>query len=149
MTMQKKSIIALVAGSLLLGSAGAMAYGGHGGCDHNGYKKGDPERVLQKLDNVTDAQREQVKTLFEEQRESMKGLREAMRENRKAVREAINKGASADDIRALANKQGESVAAMIVARAEMRQKMASVLTEDQMKQLQELRDKRMEKHERK
>ncbi len=148
MTMQKKSIVALLAGSLLLGSAGVMAYGGHG-CDRKGFEDSKPTRVLEKLDNVTDEQREQVQKLFEEQRESMKGQREAMRENRKAVREAINKGASTEEIGALANKQGEYVAAMIVAKAEMRRKMGNVLTEEQMLQLQELRDKRMEKRERK
>lgn len=144
MTMQKKSLIALVAGSLLLGSAGAMAYGGHGfygkSCDRD-----KPMHALEKLDNVTDVQRDQLRKLFDEQRESKKAQREAMRANRKALHEAINKGAGTEEIQALANKQGEYVAAMIMAKAEMRQKMATVLTEEQMKQLQQYRDERREK----
>lgn len=146
MTMQKKSLIALIAGTLMLGSAGAMAYEGHGyghkGCGHD-----MPMHALQKLDNVTDAQREQLRKLFDEQRESMRGQRDAMRQNHKAVREAINSGASTEELRALANKQGEYVAAMIMAKAEMRRKMATVLTKEQMKQLQEYRSERMEKRE--
>ncbi len=143
MTMQKKSLIALVAGSLLLGSAGVMA-GGHGfygkNCDSD-----KPMHALEKLDNVTDAQRDQLRKLFDEQRESKKAQREAMRANRKALHEAINKGAGTKEIQTLANKQGEYVAAMIMAKAEMRQKMATVLTEEQMKQLQQYRDERREK----
>lgn len=147
MTMQKKSLLALVAGSLLLGSAGVMAYGGHG-FDGKGCEYDKPMHALKRLDNVTDGQREQLSKLYDEQRESKKAHREAMRQNRKALHEAINKGASTEEIRTLANKQGEYVAAMIMAKAEMRQKMATVLTEEQMKQLQEYRDERREKHER-
>ncbi len=86
-----------------------------------------------------------MRKLFDEQRESKKAQREAMRANRKALHEAINKGAGTEEIQALANKQGEYVAAMIMAKAEMRQKMATVLTEEQMKQLQQYRDERREK----
>lgn len=147
MKSQKKRLIAIVAGSLLLGSAGlAMAYGGGHGFDREGCGHGKPMRVLEKLDNVTDTQRDQLQKLFDEQRDSMRERRDAMREGRKAVREAISNGASSEELRALATKQGEQVAAMIMAKAEMRQKMATILTEEQMKELQDYRSEMMEKH---
>jgi Spy/CpxP family protein refolding chaperone len=148
MKSQKKRLIGIVAGSLLLGSAGAaLAFGGHGydreGCDHD-----RPMHALQQLDNVTDEQREQLKKMFDEQRDTMRERRGAMHEGRKAVREAIRRGASTEEIRALATKQGEQVTAIIMAKAEMRQKMATILTKEQMKALQDSRSEKMEKRER-
>jgi Spy/CpxP family protein refolding chaperone len=95
---------------------------------------------------VTDEQRAQLRTLFTEQRDAMSEKRDAMRENRKALREAIAKGATTEEIRPLADKQGEQIAEMIMAKAEMRQKMATILTEEQMKELQDSRSERMGKH---
>lgn len=149
MKSQNKRLIGIVAGSLLLGSAGvAMAFGGPGGDHREGCDHSKPMHALQQLDNVTDEQREQIRKMYEEQRGSMKQRRDAMREGRKAVREAINRGASTEEIRALATKQGEQVTAMIMAKAEMRQKMATILTAEQMKALQDSRSERMEKRER-
>jgi len=148
MTSQKKRLIAIVAGSLLLGSAGsALAFGGKG-YDREGCDQDRPMHALQQLDNVTDEQREQLRKLFDEQRDSMRERRDAMREGRKAVREAIRSGASTEEIRTLATKQGEQVTAMIMAKAEMRQKMASILTAEQMKTLQDYRSERMERYNR-
>jgi Spy/CpxP family protein refolding chaperone len=148
MKMRKKPLITLLAGSLLLGSAAAMAYGGShgfgkGGCDH-----GNPMQALQQLDNVTDEQRQALRKLFDEQRDSRRDQRDAMRDGRKAVRDAIQSGASTDEVRKLATKQGQLVTDMIMSRAETRQKMASILTPDQMKQLQDYRSDRMERHDR-
>ena len=146
MKAQKKRLIAIVAGSLLLGSTGlAMAYGGGHGFDRGACDHGKPTRMLERLDNLTDEQRDQLRKVSDEQREVMRERRDAMRDSRRAVRDAINKGAGSEEIRALAAKQGEQVAAMIVAKAEMRQKMASILSEEQMKEMQEYRSERMEK----
>lgn len=148
MKMQKKPLITLVASSLLLGSAAVMAYGGGHGFDRGGCNHANPMQALQQLDNVSDEQRTALRKLFDEQRGSMREQRDAMREGRKAVREAIRSGAGTDEIRALATRQGEQVTAMIMAKAEMRQKMANILSEEQMKQLQDIRPERMERHER-
>jgi Spy/CpxP family protein refolding chaperone len=147
MKTRSKRLIAIVAGSLLLGGTGlAMAYGGGHGFDRAGCEHGNSARMLDKLDNVTDEQRAQLRTLFTEQRDAMSEKRDAMRENRKALREAIAKGATTEEIRPLADKQGEQIAEMIMAKAEMRQKMATILTEEQMKELQDSRSERMGKH---
>lgn len=148
MTSQKKYLIAILAGSLLLGGTGAaLAFGGKG-YDREGCDRDRPMRALQQLDNITDEQREQVRKLFDEQRESMRERRNAMQEERKAVREAIQSGASTEEIRALATKQGEQVTAMIMAKAELRRKMATILTDDQMKALQDSRSEWMGRHQR-
>lgn len=146
MKAQKKRLIAIVAGSLLLGSTGlAMAYGGGHGFDRDRCNHGSPTRMLERLDGVTDEQRDQLRKMSDDQREVMRERRDAMRDSRRAVRDAINKGAGTEEIRALAAKQGEQVAAMIMAKAEMRQKMATILSEEQMKEMQEYRSERMEK----
>lgn len=146
MKMQKKSLIALAAGSLLLGTTAVMAFGGGHGFGHEGCGHGNPMRTLEQLDNVSDEQRSQLRTLFKEQRNAHQGEREAMRAARQAVQEAIDNGASSEQIRALADNQGKLVAARIVARAEMQQKVAAILTPEQLKELQELRADRMERH---
>jgi len=146
MKMQRKTLITLAASSLLLGSAAVMAYGGGHGFDREGCHRSNPMETLQHVDNVTDEQRSALRKLFDEQRDSMRGQRDVMREGRKAVRDAIRSGAKMDEIKKLATKQGELVTDMIIRKAEMRQKMAGILTEEQMKQLQEMRFNDMERH---
>lgn len=143
MKMQKKSLLTLAAGSLLLGSAAVMAYGGHG-FDREGCQRGYPMEALQQLDNVTDEQRTALSKVFDEQRDTMREQRDAMRESRKAVRDAIRSGANMDEIKKLAAKQGEMVTQMIVRKAELRQKISGILTPEQMKQLQDYRSERRE-----
>jgi hypothetical protein len=75
--------------------------------------------------------------VFAEQREAMQAQSDAMRENSKALREALRNGAAPEEIRPLADKQGEQIAAMIMAKAQMRQSMATILSEEQMKALQD------------
>ena len=146
MKTQKKRLITVVAATLLLGSAGlAMAYGGGHGFDRERCDHGSPTRMLERLDGVTDEQRDQLRKVFDEQRDTMRDRRDAMRDSRKAIRDAISNGAGKEEVQKLANKQGELVAAMIMAKAEMREKMATVLTEEQMKELQDYRSDRMEK----
>lgn len=137
MKMKRKSLITLIAAGLLLGSAAAMAFGGGHGYHGDGCHHGGAMRALSQLDDVTDEQREQLRSLFKEQRDVMRGQRDTMYENKRAIREAIRSGATIDEIRTLATKQGEQVTAMIMAKAELREKMAKILTAEQMKQLQE------------
>jgi len=146
MKMQKKSWLTLAAASLLLGSAAVMAYGGGHGYDREGCHQENPMKALQQLDNVSDEQRTALRNLFTEQRDSMRAQRDAMREGRKTIRDAIQKGISKEQLQVLANKQGEQVSAMIMARAEMQEKLAGILTAEQMKQLQAMRQEKMDRH---
>ena len=101
-------------------------------------------RALSQLDNLTDAQRTQIKALFKEQRNSMLDQKDAMRESRQALRDAMDKGASQEQLQALAKKQGDQVTAMIMARAQMRDKINAILTEDQRAQLKKIQQERMQ-----
>jgi len=148
MKMQKKSLLTLAAGSLLLGSAAVMAYGGGHGIEREGCHRGNQMEALQQVDNVTDEQRTALSKLFDEQRDSMREQRGAMREGRRAVHDAIRSGAKMDEIKTLATKQGNLVTDMIMRKAEMRQKIAGILSEEQMKQLQDYRPDRKEWHDR-
>jgi Spy/CpxP family protein refolding chaperone len=155
--IQKKPLVVLLAGSLLLGSAAALAFGGgydghHGGCQygesrHGGYGHGDRMYGLKQLD-LSDEQRNAFRDLFKSQRDGKREQRDAMRDNREAIRDAIDKGASDSELRALADKQGKFVADRIMERAAFRAKVAEILTDEQEKQLQAFREERMERFER-
>lgn len=149
MKRSNKSIAMILAGTMLLGGAGtALAYGGYNGkgeCDHHG----SPMRALSKIDNLTDEQRSQIKTLFKQQRSTMLDQKDTMRESRQALRDAMDKGASREEIQVLAKKQGEQVTAMIMARQQMREKLNAILTEAQQVQLKKMQQERMqERHDR-
>lgn len=149
MKASKKSIALILAGTMMLGGAGAaLAYGGykgHGGCGHHGggYSHGMPMRALKQLD-LTDEQRNQLKTLVKTQREAMRDQFDAMHDNRQALREAMQKGADEKELRPLAEKQGNFVTEMILTRAQMQKKVNAILTEAQRAELQKIRKQRMD-----
>lgn len=144
MKRTSKTLVAVLAGSLLLGGAGAaLAFGGpgKGGCDRDGFA---PTRAVMNLDDLTDGQRAQIDALRQEQRDAMRKQMEAMRDARRELRDAMNSGADAATIRALADKQGAQVSAMIVARSEVRAKLDSILTREQREQLKERSQQRFD-----
>jgi Spy/CpxP family protein refolding chaperone len=102
--------------------------------------------MLNRLDDVTDAQREQIKALLEERHGQMKGVKNEMRAQHQAMREAIERGASQDELRMLADQQAAHMSAMMLSRAETAQQVRGILTETQREQLQEMRRQRMERH---
>jgi len=138
MKRSNKTLIALLAGSLLLGGTGAaLAFGGHpgmGGCDRDG---ANPMRAVMQLDDLTDAQRSQLDTLRKEQRDAMRKNMDAMRDARRELRDAMDAGADTATIRQLADKQAAQMADMIVARAEARQKFQAILTPQQREKVQQ------------
>ncbi|MCW9089342.1 MAG: Spy/CpxP family protein refolding chaperone [Gammaproteobacteria bacterium] len=143
MKRSNKSIALILAGTLLLGGTGAaLAYGGghhgKGGCDRDG----SPMKVLDKLESLSDAQREQIKSIYREQRETMRERMQSGRSDREALHQAMQEGVSGDELRALADKQGDRMADMIVARAELRDRIHAVLTEEQRAELKQLEQKR-------
>jgi hypothetical protein len=72
----------------------------------------------------------------------MRDLRQAMRDSRDELHDAMEDNANLETIRRLADEQGKQTANMIVLRAEIRNKINAVLSEEQQKQLTELRDQR-------
>lgn len=142
MKRSNKRIALILAGTLMLGGTGAAlafgGYGGHGGCD----RSGTPMRALGGLENLSDEQRDQLKEIFREQRDTMRDKMDAMRDNRRDLRDAMQDGADKEKLRELAQKQGEQVTEMILLRAQMRDKVNAVLTEEQRDELKNMPMKR-------
>jgi Spy/CpxP family protein refolding chaperone len=137
-TYRRIAIISLSA--LLFTSAGAaLAFGGpkgHGGCERGG--KHGPMAALTQLDNLTTEQKAVLKDIRKATRDAMRDLRDEMEDNRIDLHDAMAENADMTTIRKLAAKQGDQVAQMIVLRAEVRNKIDSVLTEEQRKQLEDM-----------
>lgn len=97
------------------------------------------------LQGLTEQQRTQLEQVRTERRAAMRQHKQALRENRKALRTAQSKGADLNAIRPLADKQGELVAAMVVQRAQARQKVDAILTAEQKRELATLKRQRQER----
>jgi Spy/CpxP family protein refolding chaperone len=138
-TYRRIAIISL--STLLFTSAGAtLAFGGpkgHGGCERGG--KAGPMAALTQLDDLTTEQKDVLKDIRSATRDAMRDLRDNMQDNRTDLHDAMADNADMTTIRSLAEKQGDQVARMIILRAEVRNKINSVLTEEQRQQLQEMR----------
>ena len=138
MKPMNKKIPALALSALLATAAGgAFAFGGHhdrqGGCDRSGMRT--PMAALSRLDGLTEEQKTSLTQIRRETRNAMRDLRNEMQRNRDALKDAMADKQDIDGIRTLATKQGEIVAKMIVLRAETREKINSVLTDEQRAQL--------------
>jgi protein CpxP len=88
-------------------------------------------RMFRQLD-LTDAQKEQMKTIRTTSRENMKPIREQMRVNKKQLNELTAGGNFNEaDVQALASQQGALTAQMIVAKERTKAAMFAVLTDVQ------------------
>ncbi|MGD8909413.1 MAG: Spy/CpxP family protein refolding chaperone [Chromatiales bacterium] len=136
----KKRIAIFGLSALLISATGAaLACGGPKG--HHGHDRDNsPMAALSQLEDLTDEQKDQLREIRKTSRKSMRDLRRAMHDNRDELHDAMDDNADLETIRRLANKQGEQTARMIVLRAEIRDKINTVLSEAQQKQLSDLRD---------
>lgn len=134
-----KRLTAITLTALLLAAAGgAMAFGGsherHGGCDR-GDGMAAMERIY-RLNDLSDEQKSRLRTIRSEGRTAQRELRDGMQDTGDALRDALFEDKDLETIRGLAQQRGEQVAKMIVLRAETRQKIRAVLTEEQQQRLQ-------------
>ena len=140
---RKRRWPALAAGTLLLAAAGAaVAFGGpHGHGPHRGGMPGDaasmPLRGAYRLDDLSDAQRQELDALRDEMRQDMRERMDAARDDRRALRDAFRDGADAEGVRPLAERRGRRVTEMILARARVRSELAAILTEEQRQALRQ------------
>jgi Spy/CpxP family protein refolding chaperone len=141
--MNKKIPAIALSALLATATAGAFAFGGQQDrrdhCDHRGHSDHSgmnaPMAALNRLDGLTDEQKSSLTQIRRDTRDAMRDLRNEMQHNRDALKDAMADKQSIGDIRTLATKQGEIVAKMIVLRAETREKIDSVLTDEQRAQL--------------
>lgn len=95
---------------------------------HNGMRQ-HRERMAKEL-NLTDAQKQQAKSIFQNARETAKPVREELKQTRLALREAAKTGKSGE-IRELSAKQGNLMGKMTAIRTEAFSKFYQVLTPEQ------------------
>src|SRR5664279_3886470 len=115
------------------GPEGPGFHGGHGGFGPMGH-------LLHELD-LTDAQKDQVKSLMQANHDNMKSVMQQMAENRKALLTATAIGAyDAAKIQLLANQQAQLQAAMTVQHEALQHQIyTQVLTADQQAKAEQLR----------
>jgi Spy/CpxP family protein refolding chaperone len=105
-------------------------------------------RMLRELD-LSDDQRRQVRALFEEVEGT--GVPERLREAREALHDAIESGADEVSLRQLASQLGAVEGDAAVERARVHGRIQEVLTAEQRKELEQLKEQaeeRMELHRR-
>ncbi|MCW8329602.1 CpxP family protein [Photobacterium sp. SDRW27] len=155
MTTFKKTLLMAIALPLALGSASALAFGGnnHNGGHHGGkgYCGGGHEgrKVFKELD-LTDTQKQQMKTLRQANRDTMKAnfseKRAAMQANHQQM-QALMLAEDFDEnaVRDLAQKMSEQQVEHRVAMMEKRHEMLNILTPEQKVKYQQLQAERAEK----
>jgi Spy/CpxP family protein refolding chaperone len=87
--------------------------------------------------NLTDAQKQQAKTIFQETRERTKPIRAELRQNRESLNAAIKSDNKAE-IAKLSKADGELMGRLMVARNEAKAKFYSLLTPEQRATAQKL-----------
>src|SRR3954454_19570142 len=135
----KKSLITLPVSALL--AAGLMV--GQSNTDttqqprQHRFQNGSGERdggMFQSL-NLTDAQKEQAKTIFSSSRESNRALEQQMRDARQALNAAVKPGAADGQIDQLSAKIGPLASQVAAAQAKTFAKFYAILTPEQRTQL--------------
>ncbi|MGB7556486.1 MAG: Spy/CpxP family protein refolding chaperone [Candidatus Korobacteraceae bacterium] len=95
--------------------------------------------------NLTDAQKEQIKTLMQSQRATMRPLRQQLAENRKAMLAATANGAfDQAKVTTIANQQAQLMAQLMVQKESIHHQIyTQILTPDQRTSADAMRTKQM------
>lgn len=155
MKMAKKMILAAVVLPLTLGTASAWAFDGKGGEGHHGgeFGKCASDRGIFKELNLTDAQKDQLKTMREQGRQEMRakfaGNNEARQAEMQAYHAQVQQLLLADNFdqaqaNTLAKQMVEKQTERRVQMMARQHKMLSVLTPEQKTQYAELKQERMQ-----
>lgn len=126
----KRLTILLLTGALFAGAGTALAYGGSHAMGDCGRGGAAAMRAVYHLDNLTSEQKTRLDALRTAQRTAMRAQMDNMRDTREKLRTAMDSNDQAA-IAQLAKQTGDQVAAMIIARAQARQQLDSILTEEQ------------------
>jgi len=130
-------ILALV-GALLLGAGMLLAQGMHGRGGPDAMFNGMLSHYADALD-LTSAQQDQIKAIWEKEKPALKPLMQQMRQNRAAT-EALVESGPFDEAKtqALATQHAQTAVALEVEHARMKSEMLQVLTPDQKAKYQQL-----------
>ena len=131
--LKNKLIIVTTAAALGVGGLIAAAETGHMG-RHGRFGA----RMASEL-GLTDAQKAQAKTIFQNARQSAMPVRQQLRQERQAVQAAIQAGKSDAEIQQLAQAEGPQLSQLAALRASTSAKFYALLTPDQQQKLQAMR----------
>ncbi len=109
-----------------------------------GHRHGHMAWMAKEL-NLTDAQKQQIKTIMQTDRASMRPLLQQQAENRKAMLAATANGAfDQAKVQAIANQQAQTMAQLMVQKASIQHQIyTQVLTPDQRTKADQMREKQM------
>ena len=130
--MKRRLTMFAAAGALAAGLMFAQAPATPQRGNHHSWKASGMmfrQRMAQAL-NLTDAQKAQAKSIFQETRQSTQALRDQLKENRAALTAAMKANDTAG-IERLSAKQGSLVGKLTAARTEAMAKFYKVLTPEQ------------------
>jgi len=137
-------ILALV-GALLLGAGILLAQGMHGHGGPNAMFNGMLSHYADALD-LTSAQQDQIKAIWEKEKPTLKPLMQQMRQNHAAT-EALVENGPFDEAKtqALAAQHAQTAIALEVEHARMKSEMLQVLSPDQKAKYQQLEAKHQQR----
>ncbi len=126
--------ILTIGAAVMLAVAAAIAQGMHG----HGGPGGDFRHMLNQLD-LTSAQHDQVKAIFEKEKPAMKPLMEQMRQNHEAMK-ALETSGPFDEAktRALATQNSQTMVELQVEHARIKSQIMQILTADQKAKLAQI-----------
>ncbi|HQR35993.1 MAG TPA: Spy/CpxP family protein refolding chaperone [Blastocatellia bacterium] len=153
-TTTKRIVIAASVGIVLLaGSVFAFAHGHRKG---HFAGTGIPPFAQKFLDRasvylgLSDEQEAQIKTILENEKPKIQPLVAELAANRKALNEATDNGTFDEaQVKTIANKQGETLAALIVEKERVKTQIYAVLTPEQRAKAEQFRSRiedRLKKH---
>lgn len=111
-----------------------------------GHKHEQMARIAKEL-NLTDAQKQQIKTMMQAQRTTLRPLMQQVATNRKAMLTATSNGTfNQAQVQSIANQQAQLMAQLIVQKESLKHDIyTQVLTPDQRTKADQLREKQMER----
>jgi hypothetical protein len=92
--------------------------------------------------DLSDEQRKSVRDVLERARADVRKLGEALRDNREQMRDDLEDKGYGPDFDRLAKKQGDLIGQMISLRAKSRSQIMKILSDEQKKDLKDLRERR-------
>jgi len=104
----------------------------------------NPDRMLRMTAtalNMTDAQRAQARTIFQQARQSAQPVRQQLRETRKSLQAAVQSG-NTGQIQQLASTEGSEIGQLTAIRSEAFAKVYQTLTPEQQQKLNSLEQAR-------
>jgi periplasmic protein CpxP/Spy len=126
----KLATAAALATGMALAQTPAPGPGANPPAAHRNFARQRRERLAQKL-NLTDAQKQQAKAIFENARMTARPLRQQLMQDRQALRAAAKAGNNGTTIQQLATKEGNLLGQMVAIRTEAFGRFYQLLTPEQ------------------